>query len=201
MSAFYLDLIAIGVILLTSIIGMYKGFFASFLALLGFVGTFLLSYFCSDKILILLNSIFSFTDFLQGVLGSTAGRVVAVVLSFIITYLLIKLVVFILNHTIGKIFKGRALGGVNKFMGFILGTVKGVAYVAVVLVVLNIASLIPKVNEVTTPLFAETIVIGTVYNWVGNQLGSMLANSSSENSQQSGNNGVEAENFECNKWI
>ena len=193
MAYFYLDIIAAVVIVLASIVGMCKGFFATLLSLLGFVGTFVLAYFFSDEILGLLDQICGLPTLIQNALGSGVGNIVAAVVGFIITYILIRLVVFILNHTIGKLFKkGRLIGGVNTFMGFVLGLGKGVVYVALALVAINIASLIPSVKQWSTTTFEQTYVVGKVYNWVGQQLGNYF--SSDENKENENQSDANSQN-------
>lgn len=193
MAYFYLDIIAAVVIVLASIVGMCKGFFATLLSLLGFVGTFVLAYFFSDEILGLLDQICGLPTLIQNALGSGVGNIVAAVVGFIITYILIRLVVFILNHTIGKLFKkGRLVGGVNTFMGFVLGLGKGVVYVALALVAINIASLIPSVKQWSTTTFEQTYVVGKVYNWVGQQLGNYF--SSDENKENENQSDANSQN-------
>lgn len=193
MAYFYLDIIAAVVIVLASIVGMCKGFFATLLSLMGFVGTFVLAYFFSDEILGLLDQICGLPTLIQNALGSGVGNIVAAVVGFIITYILIRLVVFILNHTIGKLFKkGRLVGGVNTFMGFVLGLGKGAVYVALALVAINFASLIPSVKEWSNTAFQQTYVIGKVYNWVGDQLGNYF--SSPENQENENQSDANSEN-------
>lgn len=193
MAYFYLDIIAAVVIVLASIVGMCKGFFATLLSLLGFVGTFVLAYFFSDEILGLLDQICGLPTLIQNALSSGVGNIVAAVVGFIITYILIRLVVFILNHTIGKLFKkGRLVGGVNTFMGFVLGLGKGVVYVALALVAINIASLIPSVKQWSTTTFEQTYVVGKVYNWVGQQLGNYF--SSDENKENENQSDANSQN-------
>ncbi|MBR2053077.1 MAG: CvpA family protein [Clostridia bacterium] len=193
MAYFYLDIIAAVVIVLASIVGMCKGFFATLLSLLGFVGTFVLAYFFSDEILGLLDQICGLPTLIQNALGSGVGNIVVAVVGFIITYILIRLVVFILNHTIGKLFKkGRLVGGVNTFMGFVLGLGKGAVYVALALVAINFASLIPSVKEWSNTAFQQTYVIGKVYNWVGDQLGNYF--SSPENQENENQSDANSEN-------
>ena len=188
MAYFYLDIIAAAVIVLASIVGMCKGFFATLLSLLGFVGTFVLAYFFSDEILRLLDQICGFPTLIQNGLGSGVGNIVAAIVGFIITYILIRLVVFILNHTIGKLFKkGRLVGGVNTFMGFVLGLGKGVAYVAIALVAINVASLIPSVKQWSNTTFEQTYVVGKVYNWVGQQLGNYFSDDENKENENQGN--------------
>ena len=193
MAYFYLDIIAAVVIVLASIVGMCKGFFATLLSLMGFVGTFVLAYFFSDEIFGLFDQICGLPTLIQNTLGSGVGNIVAAVVGFIITYILIRLVVFILNHTIGKLFKkGRLVGGVNTFMGFVLGLGKGAVYVALALVAINFASLIPSVKEWSNTAFQQTYVIGKVYNWVGDQLGNYF--SSPENQENENQSDANSEN-------
>ena len=193
MAYFYLDIIAAVVIVLASIVGMCKGFFATLLSLLGFVGTFVFAYFFSDEILGILDQICGLPTLIQNALGSGVGNIVAAVVGFIITYILIRLAVFILNHTIGKLFKkGRLVGGVNTFMGFVLGLGKGVVYVALALVAINIASLIPSVKQWSTTTFEQTYVVGKVYNWVGQQLGNYF--SSDENKENENQSDANSQN-------
>ena len=195
MAYYWIDIVAGAVVLIGAIVGMSKGFFASLLSLLGFVGTFILAYFFSENILALLDQICGLSGLIESVLGSTVGHIVAVILAFIITFLAIKILIFILNHTVGKLFTGRALGGVNKFMGFMLGLVKGTAYVAIALVAINIASLSPSVKNWSTTTFEQTYVVGKVYNWVGSQLGNYLV-SSSENNEEPAEKTSENQNQE-----
>ncbi|MBR3790867.1 MAG: CvpA family protein, partial [Clostridia bacterium] len=158
-----------------------------------FVGTFVLAYFFSDEILGLLDQICGLPTLIQNALGSGVGNIVVAVVGFIITYILIRLVVFILNHTIGKLFKkGRLVGGVNTFMGFVLGLGKGAVYVALALVAINFASLIPSVKEWSNTAFQQTYVIGKVYNWVGDQLGNYF--SSPENQENENQSDANSEN-------
>lgn len=183
MAYFYLDIIAIGVVVIASIIGMCRGFFASLLSLFGFVATFVCAYFFSDLVLKFLNHTLNFTGFVQGIIGPTIGRVVAVILAFVISYVVLRLLLFILKHTIGKIFEGRTFGKVNSFMGFVLGLGKGGLYVLLALVALNFASLVPQVKTWTSTTFSQTYMVGKVYDWVGTQLGNYLSTGMSDNVQ------------------
>lgn len=179
-----LDIIALAVVLIAAIVGTCRGFFASLLSLLGFVGTFVLAYFFSDQVLALFDHLFGLTSLVQSVFGASVGQVVAVIVAFIITYLLIRLLIFILNHTVGKLFKGKVFGGVNRFMGFVLGLGKGVMYVALAMVAINIASFIPQVKEWSSTTMQQTYVVGHVYNWVGLQLGNYLSDNNQENQKE-----------------
>lgn len=184
MAYYWIDIIAGLVVLIAGIVGMCRGFFASLLGLLGFVGTFILAYFFSDKLLALMDQICGLSTIIKDLLGESVGQIVAVILAFVLTYLLIRVIVFILNQTIGRLFRGRVLGGVNTFMGFVLGFTKGVAYVALVLVAINIASFIPQIKNWSTTTFEQTYVVGKVYNWVGGQLGQFFVSNLEDDSTQ-----------------
>ncbi|MBR4407681.1 MAG: CvpA family protein [Clostridia bacterium] len=174
MEYFYVDLIALGIIILSAIIGLKKGFFATLLSLLGFVGTFILAYFFNDEIMLLFEKLFGVKTWLVNTLGESVGGIVGTIAAIIVTYILIRILVFIINHTIGKLFKGKVLGGINSFLGFFLGLLKGAAFVLIALIVLNIASLIPSVKTWADGVFNETYVIGYVYDFVGDSIGEYL---------------------------
>lgn len=171
MECFYYDLIAIGIVVLAGIVGLFRGFFATLLSLLGFVGTFILAYFFSDEMLVLLDKLFGLATWLKNTLGDSIGHVVAIIVSLAITYLLIRVLVFIINHTVGKIFKGRLFGKLNSLLGLLLGFLKGVLYVAIILIVVNIVALIPSVKTWVDTNFSQTFIVGNVYNLLGDAIG------------------------------
>ena len=175
MDYFYIDLIALGLIVISAIIGMKKGFFATLLSLLGFVGTIILAYFFHDEIMLLFEKLFGAKTWLVETLGETVGGIVGTIAAMVVTYLLIRILIFIINHTIGHIFKGKLLGGINSFLGFLLGLVKGAAYVVITLIVINILTLIPSVKTWADGVFKETYVIGYVYDFVGDSIGEYLS--------------------------
>ncbi|MDD4816222.1 MAG: CvpA family protein [Clostridia bacterium] len=174
MEKIWIDVIFFGIILLAGVIGLFKGFFATALSLLGFLGTFVLAYFFSGIMVSILDSLFGLTPWLAGLVGQSIANVIAVIVAIIITYLVLRVLVFVLNHTIGKLFKGKVLGKLNSVLGFFLGLVKGAVFLGVFFAVANIASLIPAVNTFIEGQLTGTEVTIYVYEFVGDQIGNYL---------------------------
>ena len=76
------------------------------------------------------------------------AQAVAFILLFIATYLLVK----IIQHIVGTLFKSDIMSGLNRAMGFLLGIIEGILIVAVILIVLN-----------TQPWFDTTELLGNSF--------------------------------------
>lgn len=184
MSYIWIDFIAIAIVLATIAIGYFRGFFSSLLSLCGFIGSFVIAFLLKEPIVNLLESLFGFKSWFVGFLGESVGNVVCVMVAIVITYILLRVVIFILNHTIGKLFKGKVLGKPNAILGGVLGVVQGLFYVLIILVVWNLASLIPSVKTWTEDKMTQTLFVGAVYHFVGQQITEKIAflNNNGENS-------------------
>lgn len=176
MEKFWIDIIFFAIIALSGVIGLFKGFFATALSLLGFLGTFVLAYFFSGIMVGILESLFGLSSWLTGLVGESIANVIAIVVAIAITYILIRILIFILNHTIGKFFKGKLFGTVNKVLGFFLGLVKGGVFIGVFLAIVNIASLIPAVSDFVDEQLTGTEVTIYVYEFIGDQIGDYFTN-------------------------
>jgi membrane protein required for colicin V production len=90
------------------------------------------------------------------------------IMAFIILFIIVFIVGKILERIVKDIMDRLKLGGLNSFLGFILGMVEGIALIALILVVLSIQPLFDP-----QPLFAESIfarlmlpLIGIAYVYV-----------------------------------
>lgn len=180
MSYFWIDLISIGLVAFTTILCYFRGFFSSLLSVLGFVGSFLIAYLFKEEVLGLFESLFGLKSWLNGFLSESIANVAGLAISVILTFLIIRVLVFILNHTIGKLFKGKVLGKTNAVLGSFLGVVQGVSYVLIIMVAWNMASLIPQVNNWTNETFSQTIFVGAIYDFVGDEMGQLFQNTPEE---------------------
>ncbi|MDD3232267.1 MAG: CvpA family protein [Clostridia bacterium] len=170
MSGIIIDLIFVGILVIFSVIGMYKGFFSTLLSLLGFLGTVVVAFLFRHQMVAILDSIFNLTPWLSATFGDSAANIIAVIIGIIITYILIRILIFILNHTIGKIFKGKLLGKANAVLGLFLGFFKGVLYVSCFFAIIYIATVIPPVKTFVNDRLEGTLVTGYVYSFVGEQI-------------------------------
>lgn len=179
MTYFWIDIAIVGIIILFGVIGLFKGFFSTLLSLLGIVGTFIVAYLFCDDLLYLAEKLFKLETWIKGILGDSIGHVVAIVLSLIITYLIIKLLVFILNHTIGKLFtKTPVLKSFNSILGFFLGLARGAIFVAIIAIIVKIICLIPDVSTSIADILSKTYIADDIFKWINDFVGNFFATSS-----------------------
>lgn len=190
MNGIVIDLILIGILAIFSIIGMYKGFFSTLLSLLGFLGTLLIAFLFREEMVFILDSIFNLTDWLTGLVGNSVAGVLSVIIGIAITYIVIRLIVFILNHTIGKIFKGKMLGKANSFLGFFVGFCKGAIYTCLLLAIVSVATLIPPVKTFVQERLQGTWITGYVYIFVEEQIANNFKNGVENNDMSPANNPI-----------
>lgn len=91
---------------------------------------------------------------------------IAVGLGVIIASILIRVIVFILNATIGKLAKGKLFGKLNRTLGFVFGLVKGVGLVVVLMGLVTVLSLFPNINAFVTPYIESTTITEFCYDKV-----------------------------------
>ena len=101
--------------------GFGKGLILELATLAGLALGILAAYFFADELESLLKDYFSF--------GSTAPKVVA----YIIIFLLVMLVVYLIGKIVEKSADLVALGWLNKILGAIVGIAKGILLVCIVL--------------------------------------------------------------------
>ena len=171
MDKVWIDIILFGIIVLFGVIGLFRGFFATALSLLGFLGTFVLAYFFSGVMVSILESLFGLSTWLTGLVGEAVANIIAIIVAIIITYVVLRVLIFLLNHTVGKLFKGRLIGNINMVLGFFLGLLKGGVFIGVFFAIVNIASIIPTVGTYVNEQLTGTEVTIYVYQFIGDQIG------------------------------
>lgn len=121
-------LIAVGVCLVA---GIFRGPFKELFSILGFyLGTF-----------VAFNYSMKIESFLSIAITNTASLKT---LSFLIVFCEIYIIIIILGAIIRYILKIEPSGGPNRFMGAIMGTLKGILIVAIVMIIITVIS--PKDN-------------------------------------------------------
>lgn len=122
----------------------------------------------------LLKQVVNHADFSQGALtvakavGDVVSGLVMMVISFAILFALIRIVVFILDKLLSRISRESAVGVVNKWFGLLLGAIKGVAFLAIILVVCYLLCMIPSVNDFISPYIQSSYVTKHIYEYLGN---------------------------------
>lgn len=95
------------------------------------------------------------------------GQVLAVLISVVILYILIKIVLAILGKIFDSISKNRAISGLDRLFGLVLGAVKGCLVVAIVFIAVYLISpAIPSLGEWVNNLLADNSISNTVFGWL-----------------------------------
>lgn len=127
-----IDILLIVIIFIFGMVGAFKGFFKSLTSLMGVGLAIALTYLFKNQILTLDNSI-GIASSISNTLGETASSVITLLIYGAIIFIILKILALILNMTIGKIFKSKFLGEINKFLGFLFGFAKGLLFSLVLL--------------------------------------------------------------------
>jgi len=189
----WVDIVVIAILLITGIIGYFRGFLKTLISFCGTLVTLAIAIFLAKYVAGWLESLFGMTSgitawlrpsvadecsdgvlsgvmliFGQILMGHSAynindpatvqseefidafsgalGNIVATVVTVLILFVAIKIVLLILNKVFDKITQSKIVGGLDKFLGFLLGILKGAV------AVFGIFSLIYLLSPVITPL-------------------------------------------------
>ena len=152
-----IDILLIVIILLFGIVGAFKGFFKSLTALMGVGLAIALTYLLRNQLLALDNSI-GIASSISNTLGEGASKIITLLIYGAIIYVILRIVALILNMTVGKIFKSKFLGGINKFLGFLFGVTKGLLFSLVLLFIATGVMQIPSVSEYLQPKIEDSFI-------------------------------------------
>ena len=190
MSGIVIDLIFLLILAIFTVVGMFRGFFSTLLSILGFVGSILIAYFFRDQTVAVLDWIFGFSDWLNGLLGESVAQYVIPAGAIIIAFILLKLLVFILEHTIGKLLKKGLVGRINKVLGLVLGFIKGVLYSFAFCAIVSILTLIPSVKTFVDEKLEGTYIISFVYNLIDDEIEKAFTDQGGQEGEEGGEEGV-----------
>lgn len=152
-----IDILLIVIILLFGIVGAFKGFFKSLTALMGVGLAIALTYLLRNQLLALDNSI-GIASSISNTLGEGASKIITLLIYGAIIYVILRVVALILNMTVGKIFKSKFLGGINKFLGFLFGVTKGLLFSLVLLFIATGVIQIPSAREYLQPKIEDSFI-------------------------------------------
>lgn len=102
-----------------------------------------------------------------GVIGTIASGFLMSIIAFIILFILLRIVVFILDKLLSRIPRKSAVGTVNKWLGLVVGFVKGIANIVIILAVVYLLCLIPSVNGFIMPYIESSYITKLIYNLLG----------------------------------
>lgn len=184
MSGIIVDVIFIAILLIFALVGLFRGFFNTLISLLGFVASILIAFLFREQTIAILDSIFGLSDWATNLVGEGVASFLIPAIAILVAFILIKIIVFILEHTVGKLFKKGLVGNINRALGCILGFVKGALYTFGVFMVLFALSAIPTVKNFTDSTFKDTYIVSWVYSLAGSALGGILGDEEPEDPAQ-----------------
>ena len=156
-----LDVVFFAVILIALTIGVWRGFIKGICKIAGTVFAIVFSVCFCVPMENSLESTFGMTTALSNAIGATAGGWIAVVLSFLILVVIIKLGAWLLGK-LGTALVNRfaPLKTVNKLLGGLLGLVKALVLILLLLAVLKWIGL-ASVDE----FIASSSIVKHIYQW------------------------------------
>ena len=78
---------------------------------------------------------------LKNVIAPIFGYYITLIISFLVLYILFRIVLFLIGRFLNKITKIRIIGRIDKFLGFFLGIIKGMIVIQLIIVVINVIPL------------------------------------------------------------
>ena len=78
---------------------------------------------------------------LKNVIAPIFGYYITLIISFLVLYILFRIVLFLIGRFLNKITKIRIIGRIDRILGFFLGTIKGMIVVQLIIVVINVIPL------------------------------------------------------------
>ena len=95
------------------------------------------------------------------------GEIITVVISVIVLYFIIRLVLYLLSRLFDIITQSRAISGLDRILGLVLGAAKGVVCLFLVFgIIYIIAILIPAAGTEIQTYLSENTVSYSFFNWV-----------------------------------
>ena len=95
------------------------------------------------------------------------GDVLGVVISVVILYILFRIAVAILGKIFDAISKNRAISGLDRLLGLVLGALKGCLVVAIVFIgVYLVSPAIPAFGDWVNNLLADNSISNTIFTWL-----------------------------------
>jgi membrane protein required for colicin V production len=127
----WVDYLILGIVLVSAIIGLFRGFFREVISLAAWVAAFLVAIYLSDPASRLLESSIA-TPSLRKAVAGTGLFVLVLLLGGIVSYL------------VGKLVSGSGLAGTDRAVGSVFGVVRGAV---LVIILMLLAALTPMPQD------------------------------------------------------
>jgi len=168
----WVDYTILGIVLLSTALGLWKGFLRTVLGLVGTIVSLVIAYFLAQYTANALlnwgwcnNLILGETGSLAAAVGGNEGlaKGIFVIIVMVIMFIILRLILLLLNKLIKKLTKKKGIGGIDRFLGLVVGLARGVLIVMVILAISSfIAPSIPAFERAIT----ESAIGRHFYSWV-----------------------------------
>lgn len=179
---YIIDGVLILILVISTIVGIVKGFFDSLLSLIGTGLAFAIAVFTAKYVSSFLNKILGIEEFVLKKLDATnegtveffgvrtnseVAKFCTWIVTVIVLFLIIKLAIYILSKIFESVTKNSpTLSGINRLLGMVFGLAKGVAYVAVILGLCSSVAEVPVIGTAITDKIADTKITSFAYKYV-----------------------------------
>lgn len=99
------------------------------------------------------------SDSIGSVVGLGLGQISMIVISGILVFIVLKIAIALLSKLFDHMSKTKIIGGLNRFLGMVLGLLRGALIIIVINLTLVGLSLVPTVNKLTTPIIQENTYV------------------------------------------
>jgi len=163
-----IDVVLIAIIVISAVIGIWKGFIDSLLSLVGTTLAGVGGVFLAKFVAPFVNRVFGLEEFLMSKLGDPSAEAMFAtkaefakfgvwVITVLALFLILKLAIFILAKIFESVVKNSpAISGINRVLGMVFGIVKGAVTVLLLLVIANFAVKIPGIGDTINAKIGET---------------------------------------------
>ena len=126
------DLVIVGVVLLSALLALFRGFVTETLAVAGWAGA----------AIVTLTTFVHLRGFARGFVPSDLAADIATGIAIFVVSLV---VISVISHLIASLVRGKTVGTLDRALGFLFGLLRG--YVLVAIVFLGLAQLYPREDQ------------------------------------------------------
>lgn len=181
----WLDIVLIAILIVFTVIGIFKGFIDSVLGLISTGVAFAIAIVCTKPATKLINKIVNVPKWFNGMLDKIAtdetikifgtieftklevANFLSVIFSILVVFILVKVAIWLLARLFSSAVEKSSIGsGLNKVLGGLFGLLQGVAIVIVILVLMSLVSGTRLFGDKIQTTIDDSKVTHTVYKYV-----------------------------------
>lgn len=181
----WLDIVLVAILIVFTVIGLFKGFIDSVLGLISTGVAFVIAIVCTKPATKLINKIVDVPKWFNGMLDKVASdetikifgaiefskievaNFLSVVFSILVVFILVKVAIWLLARLFSSAVEKSTFGsGLNKTLGGLFGALQGAVVVIVILVLMSLVSGTRLFGDKIQTTIDDSKVTHTVYKYV-----------------------------------